>query len=172
MELCAFSLPISFVIIERINMYIYIYILSYYHHQLRGVNYYPFLGFGHETMLCAVCLSLYLNVSQKFMKRKCINLYGSPLGFSTIMESITSIICTMLILHTPKNEEAHMAIVIQAPYHIIFSYILPWNPVRAHHDNHGNYWSTCLIYSCLLNWRTWSPGTQRFMYVLSIESYV
>ena len=35
MGLCVFSLPISFVMIERI------YTLSYYHHQLGSMNYYP-----------------------------------------------------------------------------------------------------------------------------------
>ena len=35
--LCVFSLPISFVMIERI----YIYTLSYYHHQIGSMNYYP-----------------------------------------------------------------------------------------------------------------------------------
>ena len=37
--LCVFSLPISFVMIEII----YIYTLSYYHHQIGSMNYYPLL---------------------------------------------------------------------------------------------------------------------------------
>ena len=37
--LCVFSLPISFVMIERI--YIYIYTLSYYQHQIGSMNNYP-----------------------------------------------------------------------------------------------------------------------------------
>ena len=37
MGLCVFSLPISFVMIERI----YIYTLSYYHHQIGSMDYYP-----------------------------------------------------------------------------------------------------------------------------------
>ena len=36
---CVFSLPISFVMIER--TYIYIYTLSYYNHQIGSINYYP-----------------------------------------------------------------------------------------------------------------------------------
>ena len=43
-----------------IYIYIYIYTLSYYHHQIGSMNYYPFLGLGHETMVCAVCLSIFL----------------------------------------------------------------------------------------------------------------
>ena len=39
MGLCVFSLPISLVMIERI--YIYIYTLSYYHHQIGGMYNYP-----------------------------------------------------------------------------------------------------------------------------------
>ena len=35
MGLCVFSLPISLVVIERI------YILSFYHHQIGSMNYYP-----------------------------------------------------------------------------------------------------------------------------------
>ena len=50
MGLCVFSLPISLVMIEMI------YTLSYYHHQIGSMNYYPCLGLGHETMVCAVCL--------------------------------------------------------------------------------------------------------------------
>ena len=37
-----------------------IYVLSYYHHQIGSMNYFPFLGLGRETMLCAVCLSIFL----------------------------------------------------------------------------------------------------------------
>ena len=36
-----------------------IYTLSYYHHQIGSMN--PFsLGLGHETTVCAVCLSIFL----------------------------------------------------------------------------------------------------------------
>ena len=37
MGLCVFSLPISLVMIERIHVYT----LSYYHHQIGSMNYYP-----------------------------------------------------------------------------------------------------------------------------------
>ena len=47
---CLFSLHISLVIIERI------YSLSYQHHQIGSMN----LGLGHETMVFAVCLSIFL----------------------------------------------------------------------------------------------------------------
>ena len=50
-----FRLPISLVMIERI------YTLSYYHHQFGSMNYYPFLGLGHETMVCAICLYILIN---------------------------------------------------------------------------------------------------------------
>ena len=53
MGLCAFNLPISLVRVEIM------YILSYYHHQIGSMNYYC-LGLGHETMVCAVCLSIFL----------------------------------------------------------------------------------------------------------------
>ena len=35
-----------------------IHILFYHHHQIGSMNYYPL--FGHETMVCAVCLSIFL----------------------------------------------------------------------------------------------------------------
>ena len=38
-SLCVFSLPTLLVMIKRI--YIYIYTLSYYHHQIGSMNYYP-----------------------------------------------------------------------------------------------------------------------------------
>ena len=53
MGLCDFSLPISLVRVEIM------YTLSYYHHQIGSMNYYC-LGLGHETMVCAVCLSIFL----------------------------------------------------------------------------------------------------------------
>ena len=37
-----------------------IYALSYYHHQIGSMNYYPLLGLGHETTVCAVYLSIFL----------------------------------------------------------------------------------------------------------------
>ena len=52
MGLYVFSLPISLVIIERI------YTLSYYHRQIGCMNYYQSLELCHETMVCAVCLSI------------------------------------------------------------------------------------------------------------------
>ena len=54
MGLCVFILPISLVMIERI------YTLSYYHHQKWVVwTIIHCLGLGHETMVCAVCLSIF-----------------------------------------------------------------------------------------------------------------
>ena len=38
--------------------------LSYYHHQIRSTNYYPCLWLSHETMVCAVCLSIFLLVGK------------------------------------------------------------------------------------------------------------
>ena len=51
MGLCVFSLPISFVMIERI------YTLSYYHHQIGSMNFYQLF---RVRSWCAVCLSIFL----------------------------------------------------------------------------------------------------------------
>ena len=37
-----------------------IYTLSYYHNQIRSMDHYPLVRLGHETMVCAVCLSIFL----------------------------------------------------------------------------------------------------------------
>ena len=37
-----------------------IYTLSYFHHQIGSMNYYPLFRVSHETMVCAVCLSIFL----------------------------------------------------------------------------------------------------------------
>ena len=50
MGLCVFSLPISLVMTERI------YTLSYYHHQIGSMNYYPLFRVRSWNM---VCMSLY-----------------------------------------------------------------------------------------------------------------
>ena len=52
MGLCVFSLPISPVMIVRMCT------LSYYHHQTGSINH--CLGLGHETMVCAVCFTMFL----------------------------------------------------------------------------------------------------------------
>ena len=65
-----FSLPISLVVSERIYRYIYIY-LSYYHHQIWSMNYYHHLGFSHETMVCAVCLSIFLLIFSMTLQVGC-----------------------------------------------------------------------------------------------------
>ena len=54
MGLCVFNLAISFVMIKMI------YTLSYYHHQNKVWTIIHSLGLGHETIVCAVCLSLFL----------------------------------------------------------------------------------------------------------------
>ena len=47
-----------------------IFTLSYYHHQIGSMNYYC-LGLGHETMMSAVCLSIFLtNKCQSFLLRR------------------------------------------------------------------------------------------------------
>ena len=53
MGLCVFSLPVSLVTTERI------YTLSYYHNQIGSMNYTHCLGLGNETMVWAVCLSIF-----------------------------------------------------------------------------------------------------------------
>ena len=53
--LCVFSLPISFVMIERIYILILIIIIK---SEVWIITH--CLGLGHETMVCAVCLSIFL----------------------------------------------------------------------------------------------------------------
>ena len=62
--LCVFSLPISYVMIERI----YIYTLSYYHHQIGSMNYYPLFRVRSRNNGMR-CMSFYI-------------LIGSDNGFS------------------------------------------------------------------------------------------
>ena len=52
--LCVFSLPISFVMIERIYILCLIIIIK---SEVWTIT--PCLGLGHETMVCAVCLSIH-----------------------------------------------------------------------------------------------------------------
>ena len=54
--LCVFSLPISFVMIERIYILCLIIIIK---SEVWTITH--CLGLGHETMLCAVCLSIFLS---------------------------------------------------------------------------------------------------------------
>ena len=54
MGLCVFSLPISLLMIEVI------YTLSYYHHQIGNMNCSPLFRLRTWTMVCAVCLSIFL----------------------------------------------------------------------------------------------------------------
>ena len=53
MGLCVFSLLNSHVMIVRMCT------LSYYHHQTGGMNHWLLL-LGHETVVCAVCLTMFL----------------------------------------------------------------------------------------------------------------
>ena len=54
--LCVFSLPISFVMIERIYILCLIIIIK---SEVRTITH--CLGLAHETMVCAVCLSIFLH---------------------------------------------------------------------------------------------------------------
>ena len=54
--LCVFSLPISFVMIERICLLFLIIIIK---SEVWTISH--CLGLGHETMVCAVCLSIFLS---------------------------------------------------------------------------------------------------------------
>ena len=56
--LCVFSLPISFVMVERIYILCLIIIIK---SQVLTIT--QCLGLGHETMVCAVCLSIFLFLS-------------------------------------------------------------------------------------------------------------
>ena len=60
--LCVFSLPISLVMIERAYMLCLIIIIN-----LEVWTITHFLGLGHETMVCAVCLSICLWLTQDFI---------------------------------------------------------------------------------------------------------
>ena len=66
--LCVFSLPISFVMIERIYILCLIIIIK---SEVWTITH--CLGLGHETMVCAVCLSifLYLGASQLPLPLSC-----------------------------------------------------------------------------------------------------
>ena len=55
--LCVFSLPISLVMIERINILCLIIIIK---SKVWTITH--CLGLGHETMVCAVCLSIFLSI--------------------------------------------------------------------------------------------------------------
>ena len=55
--LCVFSLPIPFVIIDRIYILCLIIIIK---SEVWTITY--CLGLGHETMVCAVCLSIFLYI--------------------------------------------------------------------------------------------------------------
>ena len=55
MGLCVFSLPISFVMIERVIIHCLIIIIK---SEVWTITH--CLGLGHETMVCAVCLSIFL----------------------------------------------------------------------------------------------------------------
>ena len=56
MGLSVFNLPISLLVIERI------YSLSYYHHQIGSMNYYPLFRQCHETTIYAVCLFIFCRI--------------------------------------------------------------------------------------------------------------
>ena len=74
MGLCVFSLPISLVMIEII------YTLSYYHHQIRSMNYYPlFRVRSWNNGMC--CMSLY-SYGQTIQFHK---VHKLQYGFSSIM---------------------------------------------------------------------------------------
>ena len=53
MGLCVFSLPNSPVMIVRM------WTLFHYRHHTGSMNHYHCLGLGHETMVCAVCLTMF-----------------------------------------------------------------------------------------------------------------
>ena len=55
-----------------------IYTLSYYQHQIGSMNYNPFLGLGHDTMVCAVCLSMFLWYNVVTWFNQLVHLSGIP----------------------------------------------------------------------------------------------
>ena len=62
--LCVFSLPISFLMIERIYILCLIIIIK---SEVWSITH--CLGLGHETMVCAVCLSIFLSLAQIMTRR-------------------------------------------------------------------------------------------------------
>ena len=77
MGLCVFSSPISLVMIERI------YALSFYHHQIGSIIH--CLGLGHETMVCAVCFSIFLERVIYFSTFPCYRRYFHCTWFDNIL---------------------------------------------------------------------------------------
>ena len=63
--LCVFSLPISFVMIERIYI---LCLIIFIKSEVWTITH--CLGLGHETMVCAVCLSIFLRTYQEFIAIK------------------------------------------------------------------------------------------------------
>ena len=79
MGLCVFSLPISLVMVERI------YTLSYYHHQIGSMNYYPLfmVTLLNNGMRCMSLSILMVSSSQWISSRyfKAFNNYRSDMAY-------------------------------------------------------------------------------------------
>ena len=91
--LCVFSLPISFVMIERIYILCLIIIIK---SEVWTTTH--CLGLGHETMVCAVCLSIFLSrwrkpfcAFQQYTKDKTPTIYGIPGLYSGLSVSTCNI---------------------------------------------------------------------------------
>ena len=87
MGLCVFSLPISFVMIERMYILSLIIIIK---SEVWTIT--QFLGLGHETMVCAVCLSIFLLISYELHHCSSTikpNIYHSCFNFYHVCKQIT-----------------------------------------------------------------------------------
>ena len=76
--LCVFSLPISFVMIERIYILCLIIIIK---SEVWTITH--CLGLGHETMVCAVCLSIFLwhrMETYSALLVLCVGIHRSPVN--------------------------------------------------------------------------------------------
>ena len=98
MGLCVFSLSISLVMIERIYTLFYFIIIK-----SDAWTIILCLGLGHETMVCAVCLSIFLSYTFPFMK---INIVWFQYHGNLFLGILVTIIVNTL---RPRQNGRHFA---------------------------------------------------------------
>ena len=104
MGLCGFSLPISLVMIERI------YTLSYYHHQIWSMSYYPL--FRVRSWNNGIrCMSLYSYEMQSMKLKGGIRVSPCPSVCLSVCPSVDRIVSTLYLLQYSLD-----------PFHIYTSY--------------------------------------------------
>ena len=89
--LCVFSLPISFVMIERIYILCLIIIIK---SEVWTITH--CLGLGHETMVCAVCLSIFLWRQLEVIT--CSQPYVATQALHKMLHMLKAIVCTEMII--------------------------------------------------------------------------